>query len=142
MIATTYRYEWRAVSYALFLHEDYRRSTSSPAGDDGMEAHTVLTLSYPEYLSRWKPLYKWFLAIPHYLVMAVLTVGAFFAVFGGLIGVFVHGEYRGPHATSSSVSTATACACRPIPGCSRPIPAVRPGCVTAPRKPPTAGSAS
>jgi hypothetical protein len=23
MIAMTYRYEWRALSYALFLHEDY-----------------------------------------------------------------------------------------------------------------------
>src|SRR5436305_15325326 len=23
MIATTYRYEWRSLSYALFLHEDY-----------------------------------------------------------------------------------------------------------------------
>jgi Domain of unknown function (DUF4389) len=28
-IAMTYRYEWRAMSYAFFMHEDYPRSTSS-----------------------------------------------------------------------------------------------------------------
>ncbi|MGO9876129.1 MAG: DUF4389 domain-containing protein [Acidimicrobiia bacterium] len=94
MIATTYRYEWRSVSYALFLHEDYPPFDFAPsAGDDGMEAHTVLNLSYPEHLNRWKPMYKWVLAIPHYLVMVVLTVGAFFAVIGGLFGVLFTGEY-------------------------------------------------
>jgi hypothetical protein len=94
MIAMTYRYEWRALSYALFLHEDYPPFDFEPAaGDDGAEAHTTLNLSYPEHLNRWKPLYKWFLAIPHYLVLAVLAVGAVFAVIGGLIGVLFTGEY-------------------------------------------------
>ncbi|MGO9584244.1 MAG: DUF4389 domain-containing protein [Acidimicrobiales bacterium] len=94
MIAMTYRYEWRALSYALFLHEDYPPFDFEPAaGDDGAQAHTTLNLSYPEHLNRWKPLYKWFLAIPHYLVLAVLAVGAVFAVIGGLIGVMFTGEY-------------------------------------------------
>jgi hypothetical protein len=94
MIAMTYRYEWRALSYALFLHEDYPPFDFEPAvGDDGAEAHTTLNLSYPEHLNRWKPLYKWFLAIPHYLVLAMLAVGAVFAVIGGLIGVLFTGEY-------------------------------------------------
>jgi hypothetical protein len=94
MIAMTYRYEWRALSYALFLHEDYPPFDFEPAaGDDGAEAHTTLNLSYPEHLNRWKPLYKWFLAIPHYLVLAVLAVSAVFAVIGGLIGVLFTGEY-------------------------------------------------
>jgi hypothetical protein len=94
MIAMTYRYEWRAMSYALFLHEDYPPFDFGPAaGDDGVEAHTTLNLSHPEHLNGWKPLYKWFLAIPHYLVLAVLTIGAVFAVIGALIGVLFSGEY-------------------------------------------------
>ena len=28
-IVMTYRYEWRAMSYAFFMHEDYPRSTST-----------------------------------------------------------------------------------------------------------------
>jgi hypothetical protein len=94
MIAMTYRYEWRAMSYALFLHEDYPPFDFEPtAADDGIEAHTTLNLSYPEHLDRWKPLYKWFLAIPHYLVLAVLAIGAVFAVIGGVLGVLLNGEY-------------------------------------------------
>jgi hypothetical protein len=94
MIAMTYRYEWRALSYALFLHEDYPPFDFEPAADDdGAETHTTVNLSYPAHLNRWKPLYKWFLAIPHYLVLVVLGVGAMFAVIGGLIGVLFTGEY-------------------------------------------------
>jgi hypothetical protein len=60
MIAMTYRYEWRAMSYALFLHEDYPPFDFEPAADDdGVEPHTSLSISYPEHLARWKPLYKW-----------------------------------------------------------------------------------
>ena len=94
MIAMTYRYEWRTLSYALFLHEDSPPFDFEPAaGDDGTETHTTVNLSYPEHLNRWKPLYKWFLAIPHYLVLVVLAVGAVFAVIGGLIGVLFTAEY-------------------------------------------------
>lgn len=94
MIAMTYRYEWRAVSYALFLHEDYPPFDFQPtAADDGLEPHTSLSLAYPEHLDRWKPLYKWFLAIPHYVVLVVLAVGGVFAVIGGFFAVVFSGEY-------------------------------------------------
>ncbi|HVA72971.1 MAG TPA: DUF4389 domain-containing protein [Acidimicrobiales bacterium] len=94
MIATTYRYEWRAFSYALFLHEDYPPFDFDPtATDDGVEPHTTLSIAYPEHLDRWKPLYKWFLAIPHYVVLAVLAIGAVFALVGGFVTVLFTGEY-------------------------------------------------
>ncbi len=94
MITMSYRYEWRAMSYAMFLHEDYPPFDFQPAAeDDGVEPHTMLSISYPEQLNRWKPLYKWFLAIPHYVVVAVLFVGAVFAVLGGFVAVLVTGEY-------------------------------------------------
>jgi hypothetical protein len=94
MIAMSYRYEWRALSYALFLHEDYPPFDFQPAaGDDGVEPHTTLSIVYPEHLDRWKPLYKWILAIPHYLVLAVLAVGAVFAFLGGFFAVLFTGDY-------------------------------------------------
>src|SRR3954453_9081940 len=75
MIATTYRYEWRSVTYAMFMHEDYPPFDFQPASDDdGVEPHTTLSIAYPERLNRWKPLYKWFLAIPHYFVCIALAI--------------------------------------------------------------------
>jgi hypothetical protein len=94
MIAMTYRYEWRAFSYAMFLHEDYPPFDFQPAAaDDGVEPHTTLSIIYPEHLNRWKPLYKWFLAIPHYLVLAALAIAGVFAFIGGFFAVLFTGQY-------------------------------------------------
>ena len=94
VIAMTYRYEWRAMSYALFLHEDYPPFDFQPVSDDdGVEPHTSLSITYPEHLARWKPLYKWFLAIPHYVVFVALAIGAVFVIIGGFFAVIFTGEY-------------------------------------------------
>lgn len=94
MITMTYRYEWRAMSYALALHDDYPPfDFKVSSDDDGVEPHTALSISYPEHLNRWKPLYKWFLAIPHFVVMAALAIASIFAFIGGLFGVLFTGEY-------------------------------------------------
>src|SRR3954469_4844345 len=94
MIAMTLRYEWRATSYALFLHENYPPFDFQPASDDdGLEAPTNLTINYPPELNRWKPLYKWILAIPHYVVLALLIIGSVFAVIGSIIAILFTGEY-------------------------------------------------
>ena len=96
-IAMTYRYEWRATSYALFLHEDYPPfDFELSADDDGVEPHTTLYLRYPDELDRWKPLYKWFLAIPQLFVLLLLACGAFVATVVGFFAVLFTGEY--PHA--------------------------------------------
>jgi hypothetical protein len=93
-IAMTYRYEWRVLSYALFLHEDYPPFDFQPlAADDGGQAHTSLSLTYPEDLDRWKPLYKWFLAIPHYVVLVGLIIAGVGAVAVGFVAVLVTGQY-------------------------------------------------
>lgn len=94
VIAMTFRYEWRVTSYALFLHEDYPPFDFEPsAEDDGVEPHTAVTLAYPEELARWKPLYKWIIAIPHYFVLLVLAIGGFFALIGGFFAVLFTAEY-------------------------------------------------
>ncbi|HEV2071739.1 MAG TPA: DUF4389 domain-containing protein [Acidimicrobiales bacterium] len=93
-IAMTYRYEWRVMSYALFLHEDYPPfDFRSAATDDGAETHTTLSLTYPEHLNRWAPLYKWLLAIPHYVVALALAVAAVGAVLVGFFAVVFTGQF-------------------------------------------------
>jgi len=94
VIAMTFRYEWRATSYALFLHKDYPPFDFQPAAaDDGVDIHSVVTFSYPEELSRWQPLVKWLLAVPHYVVLFFLMVASVVAVVVGFFAVLITGEY-------------------------------------------------
>jgi hypothetical protein len=94
VIVMTYRYEWRAMSYAFFMHEDYPPfDFALSSEDDGVEPHTSLRLTYPEQLGRWQPLYKWFLAIPHYLVLAALLVASALGIVAGFFSVLVTGAY-------------------------------------------------
>ncbi len=93
-IVMAYRYEWRAMSYALFMHEDYPPfDFDLSSEDDGMESHTSLRLIYQEHLERWKPLYKWFLAIPQYFVLAAVFVAACVGIIVGSLVVLVTGQY-------------------------------------------------
>jgi hypothetical protein len=93
-IVMTYRYEWRAMSYALFMHEDYPPfDFDLSADDDGAEPHTSVRLAYPGNLARWKPLYKWFLAIPQYFVVIGLFIAGCLGVIAGLFAVLFTGDY-------------------------------------------------
>lgn len=57
----------RASSYLLLLVDDY------PSTTDQQRVTTTATLDEAS-LSRWMPLVKWLLAIPHYIVLALLLV--------------------------------------------------------------------
>jgi hypothetical protein len=93
-IAMTYRYEWRSASYAFFLHDRYPPFDFQPAADDdGETPHTTATFAYPDEMSRWKPLYKWLLAVPHYVVLLALGLASIFVVLFGLAAVVVAGAY-------------------------------------------------
>ncbi len=55
-----------------------------------------LEIDYPNVeqdLNRWLPLVKWLLAIPHYVVLAFLAVGAFFAVTIAWFAILFTGQY-------------------------------------------------
>jgi hypothetical protein len=93
-IAMTFRYEWRVTSYALFLREDYPPfDFQSAADDDGADPHTVVTFTYPEQMSRWQPLVKWLLAIPHYFVLIGLAIAAVAVMVIGFFAVLITGAY-------------------------------------------------
>jgi len=60
--------------------------------------HQAVTLDvdYPDVerdLSRGMPLVKWFLAIPHYIVLFFLSIGAFFAVIIAWFAIIFTGRY-------------------------------------------------
>lgn len=67
------RFSMRVGAYFFLLTDQY------PSTTDEQSVH--LELDYPDVeqdLDRWLPLVKWLLAIPHYIVLAFLAVGAVF----------------------------------------------------------------
>jgi len=82
------RFGNRGGAYLLLMNDQY------PSTDDHQSVH--LDYSYPDVatdLNRWLPLVKWFLAIPHYIVLIVLTIGGFFAVIAAWFAILFTGRY-------------------------------------------------
>ena len=55
-----------------------------------------LDFGYPDAkqgLNRWLPLIKWFLAIPHYVVLVFLYIGVLFVVIGAWFAILFTGRY-------------------------------------------------
>jgi len=82
------RFTTRIAAYLLLLTDKY------PSTTDEQTVH--LEIDYPDAerdLNRWLPLVKWLLAIPHYIVLSFLVVGAAFAVLFAWFAVLVTGRY-------------------------------------------------
>lgn len=82
------RFSTRVGAYAGLLTDQY------PSTVDEQSVH--LELDYPDAehdLNRWLPLVKWFLVIPHVIVLAFLYLGAVVAVFFAWIAIIVSGTY-------------------------------------------------
>ncbi len=82
------RFSTRVGAYALLLTDQY------PSTVDEQSVH--LDVDYPDVkndLKRGMPLVKWFLALPHYLFLAVLVVGAVFAVIIAWFAILFTGSY-------------------------------------------------
>jgi bacteriorhodopsin len=65
-----------------------------PSTDEQQAVH--IEIPYPDVpkdLNRWLPLVKWFLAIPHYIVLACLMVAAFFCVLIAWFAILFTGRY-------------------------------------------------
>ncbi len=82
------RFGARIGAYVALLTDQY------PSTVDEQSVH--LEIDYPDVerdLNRWLPLVKWLLAIPHYIVLFFLFVGAFFAVVFAWVAILVTGRY-------------------------------------------------
>ena len=82
------RFSNRVTAYLALMTDRY------PATDDPQSVH--LDLPYPVVprdLNRWLPLIKWFLAIPHYILLFFLGIGAVVVVIIAWFAILFTGEY-------------------------------------------------
>jgi len=82
------RFSSRVTLYAALLDDHY------PSTDEQQSLR--LDIEYPDVpqdLSRWLPLVKWFLAIPHFIVLAFLSLAAFVCVVIAWFAILFTGRY-------------------------------------------------
>ncbi len=82
------RFGYRVGAYLLLLTDQY------PSTVEEQQVH--LDIDYPDVpkdLNRWLPLVKWFLAIPHYIVLSFLAVGVVFAWMIAWVAILFTGQY-------------------------------------------------
>lgn len=82
------RFGTRVGAYLALLTDAY------PSTEDEQSVH--LDLDYPDAekdLNRWLPLVKWLLAIPHYVVLFFLGIGAVIAVVIAWFAILFTGRY-------------------------------------------------
>jgi hypothetical protein len=85
------RFGARVGSYLALLTDRY------PSTVEEQSVH--LEIDYPEVerdLNRWLPLVKWLLAIPHYVVLFFLIIGAVVAIVIAWFAILVTGRYPKP----------------------------------------------
>ena len=78
----------RVGAYLALLRDEY------PSTDEDQAVH--IELPYPDArkdLNQWLPLVKWFLAIPHYIVLFFLAIAAIFAVIITWFAILFTGRY-------------------------------------------------
>jgi hypothetical protein len=82
------RFGARVGAYLCLLTDQY------PSTVEEQSVH--LEIDYPDVekdLNRWMPIVKWLLAIPHYIVLAFLAVGAVFAWIVAWFAILFTGKY-------------------------------------------------
>ena len=82
------RFSNRVTAYLALMDDRY------PATDDHQSVH--LNYMYPDVardLNRWLPLVKWFLAIPHYIVLFFLEIAAIAVVIVTWFAILFTGAY-------------------------------------------------
>lgn len=85
------RFSARVGAYLALLTDRY------PSTVEEQAVH--LDIDYPDVeqdLNRWLPLVKWLLALPHYIVLAVLAIGAILAIIIAWFAILFTGRYPRP----------------------------------------------
>lgn len=82
------RFSARVSAYLSLLRDEY------PSTDEEQAVH--ISIPYPDAqadLNRWLPLVKWFLAVPHYIVLFFLGIAALVCVVIAWFAILFTGRY-------------------------------------------------
>ena len=82
------RFTNRVTAYLSMMGDQY------PSTDEEQEVH--LEIPYPDVerdLTQWLPIVKWLLAIPHFIILAVLWIALFIAVLISWVSILFTGRY-------------------------------------------------
>ena len=82
------RFTNRVAAYLFMMGDQY------PSTDEEQEVH--LEIPYPDVerdLTQWLPIVKWLLAIPHFIVLAVLWMALVIAVLISWVSILFTGRY-------------------------------------------------
>ena len=82
------RFSSRVSAYLVLLRDEY------PSTDEEQAVH--LDIDYPDAqqdLNRWLPLIKWFLAIPHYIILIPVSIVALLCLIGAWFAILFTGRY-------------------------------------------------
>ena len=82
------KFSTRVEAYISLLRDEY------PSTDEDQAVH--IEIPYPnakEDLNRWLPLVKWFLAIPHYIVLFFLGIAAIVSIIIAWFAILFTGRY-------------------------------------------------
>jgi len=82
------KFSTRVEAYLALLRDEY------PSTDEDQAVH--IEIPYPDAkneLNRWLPLVKWFLAIPHYIVLFLLCIAATLTVIIAWFTILFSGRY-------------------------------------------------
>ncbi len=69
------RWGANVMAYEMLLRDEYPPFSWEPG-----EYAVTYEVDYPEEMNRWLPLVKWLLAIPHFIVLLFLFIGAYVAL--------------------------------------------------------------
>ncbi len=81
------RFSTRVGAYIALLDDTY------PSTDEEQSVHLQIERPDGEQLSRWLPLVKWLLAIPHFIILGFLYIGVFFVVVFAWFAILFTGRY-------------------------------------------------
>jgi len=81
------RFSNRVAVYLALMDDRY------PSTDEQQAVHLEIPYPDAERLNRWRPLVKWLLAIPHYIVLLFLDIGVLVSVVVAWFAILFTGRY-------------------------------------------------
>jgi len=81
------KFSTRVGAYFALLRDEY------PSTDEEQAVHIEIAYPDAKQLNRWLPLVKWFLAIPHYIVLWLLSIAAFVCIVIAWFAILFTGRY-------------------------------------------------